>query len=74
MDEAKISEARQHLRELVLELEEAGAAGRAALEAANANRRDESWKQVQALYARFDEATRQLREMRRSVDEAFAPR
>jgi hypothetical protein len=74
MDEAKISEARQHLRELVLELEQAAAAGRAALAATNADQREESWKQVQALYARFDEATRQLKDMRRSVDEAFAPR
>lgn len=74
MDEQKISEARQHLRELVLELEQAALAGRAALDAATADRRDESWRHLQLLYARFDEATRQLRDLRRSVDEAFAPR
>lgn len=74
MDEAKANEAKQLLRTFALELEQAAAAARAAVSASDAGNQDGAWKELQLVYARFDEASQLLKDMRRAVDAALAPR
>jgi hypothetical protein len=74
MDEAKVNEAKQLMRSFALELEQAAAAARSAVAASDAGNQDLAWKELQLLYARFDEATQLLKDMRRAVDAALAPR
>lgn len=73
MDETKTAAARQMVRELAVELEQAAAAARAAVTAADKHDDPAAWKELQALYARFDQASQLLRDMRRVVDAALAP-
>ncbi len=73
MDETKVAAARQMVRELATELEQAAAAARAAVTAADKHDDPTAWKELQALYSRFDQASQLLRDMRRVVDAALAP-
>lgn len=73
MDETKVAAARQMVRELAVELEHAATAARAAVAAADKQNNADAWKELQLLYARFDQASQLLRDMRRVVDEALAP-
>ena len=71
MDEQQAAQARQMVAQVALELDKAAEAARRAAEA-GADHRDEAWKQLQLLFTRFDEASQLLRDVRRTVDAAFA--
>ncbi len=63
MDETKVAAARQMVRELAVELEQAAAS--------DSGNQDQAWKDLQHLYARFDQASQLLKDMRRTVDAAL---
>ncbi|MDP1915398.1 MAG: hypothetical protein Q8L14_04070 [Myxococcales bacterium] len=71
MDETKVAAARQMVRELAVELEQAAASARAAVAASDSGNQDQAWKDLQHLYARFDQASQLLKDMRRTVDAAL---
>jgi len=68
MDEQKLAKARHLIAQIALELEGAAVAARQAATV----EREQAWVHVQQLYTRFDEASQLLRDMRRTVDEAFS--
>ena len=71
MDETKREAAKQMVRELAVELEQAAASARAAVAASDSGNQDQAWKDLQHLYARFDQASQLLKDMRRTVDAAL---
>lgn len=73
MDETKLAEARQKLREVSFELAQAAEAARAAADI-HLSDPDQAWRQLQQVYTRFDQAAQLLREMRRVADEAMGSR
>lgn len=75
MDERKLADARQMLREVALELAKATEAAQAAHAASERpDEREVVWKHLQQLYTRFDQATQLLKDMRRAVDAAMPSR
>ncbi|MFZ5446781.1 MAG: hypothetical protein ACOZQL_42735 [Myxococcota bacterium] len=74
MDETRLAEAKQKLREVAVELAKASEAAEAALAASASNDNATTWKHLQQLYTRFDEASQLLRDMRRAVDAGLASR
>lgn len=71
MEDQRLSDARQMVAQVAIELTKAAEAAQRAASAGDD--REEAWKQLQQLYARFDEASQLLKDMRRAVDAALAP-
>ena len=70
-EQAVQNEARRYLIEISLELEAAATAARRAA-AALPGHRDVAWREIQQMYARYDQASRRMAELRATVEDAVS--
>jgi hypothetical protein len=68
-EQAVVSEIKRFLTQIALELETSAAGARGA--AAALPDHNATWSHVQQMYARFDQATRLLTELRETIDHAI---